>query len=62
MKENAKLKPTVLLKGGYPFNKDIKASKRAELENDIDIALALNGKAKAKRASIDVPAFMNFGK
>ena len=62
MKENAKLKPTVLLKGGYPFNKDIKASKRAELENDIDIALALNGKAEAKRASIDVPAFMNFGK
>ena len=60
IKEKAKLKPTALLKGGYPFDKDIKASRRSELESDIAMALKLNGKTKAKDTPIGVPAFMNF--
>ena len=41
-KENAKWEPTTLLKGGYPFNKFMKASRRIELENDIENALKIN--------------------
>ena len=66
IKENTKLKPSVLFKGGYPFNKEIKASRRTELESDIAMALKLNGKSSSNKVSnersvVGVPAFVNFG-
>lgn len=59
-KEKAKFKPTVLLKGGYPFDDDVKASRRTELESDIAMALKLNGRTKVNERAIGVPAFVSF--
>ena len=40
--ESLKVKPTIVLKGSYPFSKVLKASRRSELENDMRLAEKVN--------------------
>lgn len=61
LKENTKFKPTIILKGSYPFNANLKASRRLELENDILFALRLNKIARKTSTALDFKSTVPVG-